>query len=234
MKTIRTGWLILALLPAAGYAADNVILEGETPDQKLTELKVNAEVGRINVTAGDAGTVRWRIELEPDAGWFTSEKALREKLRRTNVHQETNEGVLHLSLDYPDDLDHDDCKQHWYVEVPAAFTVNATLGVGAMELKGIAGGIVAHNGVGQIMIDVPAGSVKADVGVGEIKVTSATASPGAVEVHAGVGDARARIGDDELPVQRAMVKADITRAGDGDDDYILSTGVGDASLQIKR
>jgi hypothetical protein len=70
--------------------------------------------------------------------------------------------------------------------------------------------------------------------VGDINVVSATGSVGDIDLHAGVGNTTARLGDRDLPVERKGPKADLRHGGEGDDDYHLSAGVGDVRLEVKE
>jgi hypothetical protein len=234
MISKKIGLLFLIMLSPMASASDPV-LTGETAAKDLAELQLNAKVGEVEIRGTETDRVRWRVELEPQkSGWFTSTAQVREKLDEIKVRSETDGTILHLELDYPDDLDDDDVKHRWHIEVPAAFAVNVKHGVGELNVADVKGGVNGKLGVGNASVIVPAGNVVMDVGTGNASVVSATNSVGNIELHSGLGNASARIRGKELASNRPGLKTDLNQAGDGNDHYRISVGVGNAELVIKN
>ncbi|HEX7028067.1 MAG TPA: hypothetical protein VF268_12560 [Gammaproteobacteria bacterium] len=221
-------------LPLAVLASSKVVIEGEAPMQDLNQLQLKAEVGKVNIEGGKTDRVRWRVELEPKGGWFTSAQSVQEKLKGIRVVSEIDGNILSLKLDYPPGVDHDDCKQNWEVELPAVLGLNVKHGVGSLHVAGLTGGVDVESGVGEVKVDVPAGGVRAKVGVGDVNVVSATGSLGDIDLHAGVGDASARVAGKDLAARRAGPEAKLSYTNDGDDNYRLSADVGNVQLRVEN
>lgn len=252
MISKKFGLLFLMLCPLLASASD-VVLKDEMAAQDLARLQLNAQAGEVEIHGIKTDTVRWRVKLEPQKnGWFTSTTSVRERLGDIKVRSKTDHTTLHLDLDYPDGLDDTNVKHQWKIEVPIAFAVEVNQGAGNLDVFGVEGGVNGELGSGNLnilevqggvegklgagnaKITVSAGSVSIDVNTGNADVISATSSVGTIELHSGVGNASAKIGNQRLAPTRFGPKADLSHAGDGSDHYRISVGVGNATLEVKK
>ncbi len=233
MISKKLGLLFLIIFPLLASASD-AVLEGDESAQGLTTLHLNARVGEVEIRGIETDVVRWRVELEPQKqGWFTSNRRVRDKLGEVKVRSRTNNTTLHLDLKYPEGLNEDDIKHQWYLEIPAAFSADIKQDVGNLKVADINGGVNGELGVGNAEVTVPAGSVSLQVGTGNAKVVSATSSVGTIELQSGLGNANAQIDNNSLASTLSGLKADLNHVGNGDDDYRISVGVGNAQLEVK-
>lgn len=224
-------FLMLAATPWA--LADTVKLSGQQAADGVSRLNLDVEVGDVTVRGADTDTISWTVELEPQDGWFSSEKSVLEKLKDAKVQADIDDGELSLEMDYPGALDGDDAQATWVVTVPRAFAVTVELGVGEMEITAVSGGVKSNAGVGDIEINVPGGAISAEVGVGDVDVATATASLGDVSLEAGVGDASADIrGQHHSGRQEYGPSSELKISGEGSDSIKLNAGVGDLDLTV--
>lgn len=209
-------------------------MKGTIAAQDLAKLQLNAQVGEVEIRGIKTDAVRWWVELEPQKkGRSTATMRIREKLGEIKVHVITDITTLHLDLKYPDGLDHDDVKHRWHLEIPAAFAVNVIQDAGEMKVADVSGGVTGKLGVGNAKAIVPIGNVSLSVGTGNANVISSTSSVGTIELHSSLGHASAQIGNKRLASTRFVFETDLNHVGNGDDDYWISVGVGNAQLEIK-
>lgn len=234
MISKNLGLLFLIIFPLVASASD-VVLESEMAAKKLATLQLNAQSGEVEIRGIKTDTVRWRMDLDPQKkGWFTSTSRIREKLVEIKVRSETDSTVLYLDLEYPDGLNDNNVNHQWKIEVPIAFSVDVKQGAGNLNVAGVQGGVNGYLGVGNAKVTVSAGNVSLKVGTGNANVVSATSSVGTIELHSGLGNARAKIGSQRLASTRSGFKDDLSHAGDGSDNYRISVGVGNAALEVKN
>lgn len=185
--------LAIAALCALGAAAkDERVIEGSAPVGKATRITLDAGEGSLTLKAGGGETIRWRVELEPDAhhGWFSRrhDRDAREAIEGAKVEGSLRGESFELLLDLPRGADEDDISQHWTIEVPASFAARVALDVGELRVSGLGGGVRASVDVGSIDLDLPRGAVEASADVGDIEIVLGEAPEGDIDLEADVGD----------------------------------------------
>lgn len=252
MISRKLGLFLLIILPLMASASD-VVVEGSVKAQELARLQLIAHAGEVEIRGIGTDTVRWRVKLEPEEkGWFTSTAGVRERLGEVKMGSRTDGKTLHLELDYPEGLDHNDVKHQWQIDVPIAFAVEVKQGAGNLDITGVQGGVNGILGAGNLKVlevqggvegklgtgnanvTVSAGSVSIDVSTGNADVISATSSLGNIELRSGVGNASAEIGNRHLESTRAGLSANLSHEGDGSDHYRISVGVGNATVEVQE
>jgi hypothetical protein len=229
--------LIAALLAAGTVQADEPrVLKGESAATELKALRLDARVGQVRVTAHDADTVTWTLELEAKRdGFFSSKRDAREAIAKARIEAETSGTRLILGVRFPAGTDEDDIEEHWTVNVPVRFSADVDMAVGQLNIEGIAGGVDADLAVGEIDIRVPSGRVRADTSVGEIQIENGTKSPGDIELEANVGDVSLDLDGYRVPTERGFGPgAEIDMRRDGEHDIEASVNVGDVRVTIKK
>ena len=139
-----------------------------------------------------------------------------------------------LSLSEPQNLDNDDVKQKWSVQVPARLAVDINMKVGQATVTGIAGGVHADLNVGEIDLDTPRGPMSADVNVGQIRAESGSAQHGDITLSSTIGEAALYINDKHVGGAGGHngLGRSISFSGSGPDSMKLSVNVGEVDLRI--
>ncbi|HET7922162.1 MAG TPA: hypothetical protein VFM15_05350 [Gammaproteobacteria bacterium] len=240
MKRLVFLGLLLLSLPLAGHAAATRTLEGDAATQGVTRLVLHAGVGEMKVTASPDDSVHVRVELEEKSRsflWFFHwhSDATRQELEHISLKQQREGDSLSFRLDYPGDLDDDDVKQHWNVQVPARLAVGIDMKVGELKLSGVAGGVEASLNVGEIDVRTPRGPIKATINVGEIRARSATTQPGNIRLSTTIGDAtlyQSGAGGQEQ-LRHSGLGREVSVSGTGPDSMDLESNIGEVSLRIE-
>ncbi len=195
-------------------------------------ISINAGVGSIEMIASEGDEITVLVSIEPDDNWFGAGPD-REDLEKITLQSTSKKGKLSLMLDFPRGVDEDDIEEHWKIEVPARLQARVRIGVGRINIEGVAGGVNTHAGVGEVRIDVPGGDVRAHASVGNVRVNSATQSIGNIELDADVGNVSLKINGKNYPVERGWGPgAGLEREGSGTDEFDVSADVGNAQLTI--
>jgi hypothetical protein len=207
------------------------VIERSFSAEKVREFSVKGHVGRIRITSSSAD-IRLRLELRAKSyrGWFFSQK--KGDPHAADIAADARGDALGFGLRYPGDRDGLD--ETWILDVPARLAADLDLAVGAISVRGLAGGLRLKVNVGDIEADVPEGSIVAETNVGDIRVTSATSSYGAVDLEANVGDTDLNLPGGRVRHRTAPGPGDSTSIeGTGRDRIRLQTNVGDASLALR-
>ncbi|MDN5864142.1 MAG: hypothetical protein L0I62_02845 [Gammaproteobacteria bacterium] len=125
-------------------------------------------------------------------------------------------------------------KANWTIVVPARLSVVLKLGVGDLEIRGIAGGLSVKIGVGDIDARLPRGPVTAEIGVGDIDAAIAASDYGNVQLTAGVGDITFQVEGQEVRrgYEHHFTASQQSLTGSGTTDYKVEAGVGDIDLKL--
>ena len=216
MKLVVPLALALSLVAGAGSvaAARDRVLETEPqtfPVTKAHRVRLNFPVGELKVLPGDNAQVRFELRVRCRRGTLERCESMANRLVLDSHDQD---GTLQLTLDnYP----------KWNNK---GFTVMATLLVPrAMPLR-------VEMGVGQLDIEGLAGDLDVDLGVGEADIRTSRVSAKDVAVDTGIGDANIRgcgAGNDH----HGFIGSSASwSGGTGRASVRLHVGVGDASVRI--
>lgn len=227
--------LATVLLSASLGAAEKREFSLDVPAGDLVRLELQAKVGEVRLLASETDKITVRVTLEPGKdGWFGRSGQFEERLAAAKLVHDTGAGALRVSLDYDRSrLSDDDLNEKWEIRVPERLSVRSLLNVGAMEVRGIGGGLEAEVNVGQLEIDVPRGSVDARVNVGEVSIRNATSSPGRFDLDVNIGEANLRIDGREAGELSGWIGKSVTHSAGGNDDVRARANVGEIKVTIR-
>jgi hypothetical protein len=227
MKSIIVAMVLSVVLVPTVFAQETRTLTANESDQGLNFISIEGNVGQMRILAGNAAGIRVRVDVKPgDSG------RRRGNPQGVDLRTSRNGSTLAISLSG----DTRDLEETWSLEIPAHLRVQANLGVGDVDVRGVQGGIKAKVGVGSVKIDVPEGNLDIESGVGQISARSATNSYGNIDVRGNVGNASVRIDGQEIRQQNRPPGPGehITYSGRGRDQIQIRSGVGNAELTIGR
>ena len=238
MKRIAILGLLLAL-PLVVHAAATRTLSADIPAAGINKLAIAVGVGELRVTPSRDAAVHVRVALRQKSReflWFfhwQSSSTARE-IQAAQITRQKQGDRLVLSLSEPQNLDNDDVKQKWSVQVPARLAVDINMKVGQATVTGIAGGVHADLNVGEIDLDTPRGPMSADVNVGQIRAESGSAQHGDITLSSTIGEAALYINDKRVGGAGGHngLGRSISFSGSGPDSMKLSVNVGEVDLRI--
>lgn len=238
MKRIAILGLLLAL-PLVVHAAATRTLSADIPAAGINKLAIAVGVGELRVTPSRDAAVHVRVALRQKSReflWFfhwQSSSTARE-IQAAQITRQKQGDRLVLSLSEPKNLDNDDVKQKWSVQVPARLAVDINMKVGQATVTGIAGGVHADLNVGEIDLDTPRGPMSADVNVGQIRAESGSAQHGDITLSSTIGEAALYINGKRVDGAGGHngLGRSISFSGSGPDSMKLSVNVGEVDLRI--
>lgn len=232
--------LLFTLLPLAGQAAVKRTLQAVTPTADVTHVSINAGVGQLKVTPSTDDKIHVQVQLEQKSQnflWFFHwmSNSTTKEIQQVTLQQQQNQGDIAYSLKYPDHLDESDIKQNWEVQVPAALAIKIQMGVGQLDLTGVAGGVDASLNVGEVSLNIPGGPIHVKVNVGQINATSASTRPGNIKLGTSIGDAHVYMPGNinHEDVHHNGLGRAIEVAGKGPDKMDLEVNIGEVTLHIE-
>jgi hypothetical protein len=137
-----------------------------------------------------------------------------------------------LILEIATDDDDRHFEERWTIELPARLSFELDLGVGDVEVRGLAGGVSADIGVGDVLVEGVSGDVTIDLGVGDASVRAAAGHYGSVAGSGGVGDARLTVRGERVS-SSGFVGHSAEWTGDGPHFIEIDVGVGDAKVTLE-
>jgi len=196
VKLVALGTLSLALGLAGCSVQDAstepVTAKADIPTAGLQHLEFHGTSGetKIGVSLDDAVHVKLVLQQEERrvmGARLASETTLHD-VEGAKVGQDRKGDVLTLSAAYPSGESHDtDVKVQWTIQVPARFSVDASMKAGRMVIEGVAGGVKAQLSAGEVTIHVPGGPVWGRMSAGRLHVVSDAAQAGHVVVKSTFG-----------------------------------------------
>lgn len=233
MKAVRILGVAVTLALACasiGWAAPRV-LERSISATGLDRVEIEAGVGDVRVEVGEDETVVVEVTLEPRrGGLFSSIRTAEREVQEATLEVETAGRVLQLKVGT--NADERRFEERWAVVMPARLALQLELGVGDVELRGIAGGVSLEAGVGNVVVDTEGGDLDLELGVGDLSVRAPAAAYGRVRCAAGVGDARIRVQGEKLG-GGGFIGSSASWKGTGPHRIEAELGVGDASVTLE-
>ncbi len=212
---MRRTWFLAALLvasTAAGARAAEVPIERLTlPVPRDREVRLDFPVGTLRVEAVE-GT---QVTMELDARCRRrSEERCAERADRVTLHAEDAGGALRIRVEGYPKFAGGGFSLRGVLRVPRDVALRIEMGVGALSVRDVEGGVRADLGVGDADIRVPARAVSS------------------VDVSTGVGDATVVAAGSQTR-RRAFVSATASwDEGRGHSRVSLNVGVGDATVRV--
>ena len=231
MRTTRhLAILAASLLIAVAASADTRTLDGSRSADGLALLSLETGVGDVVITGTDADRIDYEVILKPRRGGIFS--SLRSAQREVDAAALSAEVVgRELRLEVRSDDDDRRFEERWTIRVPRRLTVELEAGVGAVDIRDLAGGLDMEIGVGDASIEVAGGDVTVEIGVGEVSVRGPAAAYGRAECEGGVGDARLRVRGQRIDSE-GLVGHSAEWRGDGPHRILVEVGVGDAEVTL--
>jgi hypothetical protein len=205
------------------------LLEGEVGSAGVDKVRLDSGVGDIEVTAlDDTDRITVSVELRPRrGGFFSSMKKAQREVDEAELRMDVSKGVLRLEIETDSDDRH--FEERWQIELPAELDFDLDIGVGDVEIRGIAGDLTIDAGVGDVVAEAVSGDISIDVGVGDAVVRAAAADYGSVEGSGGVGDAKLVVRGERIS-SSGFVGKSAEWTGEGSRSIEISMGVGDAEV----
>ena len=229
---LLVGFIIVMMSAVTANADDTREIRDSYSADGVDVISINAGVGSVELSTGDGDEITVLVTVEPDDDWFGGSPD-REAMEKITLVSASKKDKLSLKLDFPRGMDEDDIEEHWEIEVPARLQAKVRIGVGRIDIEGVAGGVNAHAGVGQVKVDVPGGDVRAHASVGDVRVKSATNSAGDIDLDADVGNVSLKVNGKNYRAERGWGPgASLELEGSGEDEFDVSADVGNAELTI--
>lgn len=193
-------------LSGTSHAASSKRIVQSFEAAELERIDFDISVAELEIEVYDGDSVELDIQLRADGGWwFFGRRDV------DDVELEVTEGRDYLDLR----LDEDNVEQEWRVRIPAHLAVSMELGVGEIELAGMANDFLL------------------ELGVGAVEVITADMDFDSVRIVTGVGDSSVRGFGNSTENERNIVGADSHYFGEGEHRIDIEVGVGDARV-IRR
>lgn len=215
---------------ATTAAASSRTLTTSIEAAPLATVSVEAGVGDIDVTVGSDASVAVEVVLKPRrGGLFSSMRQAEAEVAAAELVEVIDGDVLRLRIRSTSDDRR--FEERWTVRLPARLAVELDVGVGDVQIRGVAGGVQLDSGVGDADLEIPGGDVEISTGVGDISIRSVATAYGHVSGSGGVGDARIRVHGETLG-KGGFVGSDASWRGDGPGTIETDAGVGDISVEL--
>lgn len=204
MNTISKIVIALSLAGVAMTASARTITEQLTLSQGQG-VAIKFPVGEVDMEIVDGDTLSLEIDIKPkNSKWFG-----RDDSDLSEVSLEKNNGGRTLTLE----IDNDEISQHWHVKIPRSAAVKVDLGVGDVDISGLAN------------------SADLNIGVGSIDVETALNDFQRIKLDSGVGDTKIGNMAGRSDEQRHMVSSESRYRGQGEYEIEANVGVGDVRVK---
>lgn len=184
--------LLLVLVSRGAFGAASAPLVFDIPATGLTRVSFTGMDGEVRIGSSPDDAVHVKLELQQQKAAFLwvfrweSETTARD-MAAARLAAGIQGDTLNLFLSYPSGARHDDVQEHWTIQVPARFAVDAVLADGRLVIRDVAGGVSAQLNAGDLTIRIPGGPLKASVSTGRVHVISDTTQPGKITVRSNFG-----------------------------------------------
>lgn len=232
---MNKNWIALAvsLVIAAPVAAGAPrILDSTVTAADVESVRLDAGVGDVEIIANEgAPEIAIEVQLKPRrGGFFSSLKQAQREVDEAELRIDVSKGILRLEIETSSDDRH--FEETWTIEMPAKLAVSLELGVGDVDVRGLAGRLTTEIGVGDLTAERVSGDIDIEIGVGDATVRAAAADYGSVDGSGGVGDARLKVHGDKIS-SSGFVGKSAEWTGNGAHVMEISVGVGDAEVTLE-
>lgn len=193
-------------LSATSQAASSKRIEHSIDASDLSRIDFDVSVAEMDIQVYDGDTIELDIEVRADRDWwFFGRRDV------DDIELDISQGAEYIDLR----LDENNLEQDWRVLLPAHLAVSLEMGVGEIELEGLANDLELELGVGAVEVIVD------DIDYDTVRIVT------------GVGDSSLRGFGNSTENERNIVGADSHYFGDGEYRIDIELGVGDARV-IRR
>ena len=219
---------IILGLSGTSWATNARTLKAEVESTTLKSVDLEAGVGDITVTVGDASVIVASVDLKPRrGGFFSSLKKAEQQVQDAIFQPKVSGDTLILKIN---NVDGDRrFEEEWTLTIPADLALGIELGVGNFQISGTQGDLELELGVGDTTIQVNGGSLDIEVGVGDITLRGPSGAYRSVETASGVGDVRI-VADGQKITGEGFIAHSAEWHGDGDSTIEAESGVGDIKI----
>ncbi|MDE2090745.1 MAG: hypothetical protein KGJ08_02435 [Gammaproteobacteria bacterium] len=239
MKRIVILVLLLAL-PLLAQAAEPRMLDANIPAAGMNTVAIIAGISEIHITPSSDDVIHVHVILEQNSGdvlWFLhwQSPSAAQEIQAAQISQKRQGQRLVLSLSTTGNLDNDNVKQKWIMQVPERMGVDLDMKVGEASVDGIAGGVRADMNVGELDMDVPRGALSAKINVGQISATTGTLQPGKILLSSNIGQASLYMNGKYLSHagEHSGLGRKVTIDGSGPDSMHFSVNIGEVDLRVE-
>jgi Putative adhesin len=224
----RAGLAIIVSLACVSATAEAQRAEGSFQRTLTVSGPVTVDVvsgsGRIDVRAGSAGRVEVsaKIQASDSRGWSGTRLSPEERVRRIEANPpiEQSGGTVRIGHIADEDL-RNGVSISYTLRVPAATTLNARTGSGAIHVEGVDGRVDANAGSGSLTLRNIGGGVRASTGSGEV---TAEAVRGSLHATTGSGRIQGSGVTGAITATTGSGSIDVEQTGSGNVE--ISTGSG--------
>lgn len=174
---------------------------------ELARIDFEISVAEVDIEIHDGNTIELDIALEADRGWWIFGREDIDDVDLTLIDRGDRLTLV---------LDENNVEQEWRVRLPAHLAVSMEIGVGDVDIDGLANDLTLEIGVGAVQVDV------ADLDFDTIRLQT------------GVGDSSLRGFGRGTDNERHFVGADSFYQGDGEYRIGIEVGVGDARVRRRQ
>lgn len=197
----------------------------------LRALRIEGNQGAMRITVGTRRQISVRALLQSKKDSLTCDRAdVQAALQEARIEDRRRRDELRIAL--AETACSGDIEATWSVILPSDLSVAAKLGVGPVDISGVAGGVTLDLGVGHAEVVVPSGMLRVEVGVGKARIRSESADIGNIDLRSHVGSADLTIGDHRFSSAHSAPGEGFAIEGEGEYDIVVSVRVGTATLQI--
>jgi hypothetical protein len=169
------GASLLWVISAGAAAADEVVrsFRQQIPAANAQKVHLEFPVGELNVDPGDGGQIGLEVKV------MCREKTGRcaDAAHDLKLVYDNSGDVFHVQMKrYPKWRGSKNLHVIAHITVPRELAVHAELGVGEMNIHGLAGDLDVDLGVGEVNVTLPkeaVGAVDLDTGIGEASLIAA-------------------------------------------------------------
>ncbi len=192
------------LYTGAASAASAKRIERSIDASDLVHVDFDISVAEMDIQVYEGDEIELDIALEADRGWwFFGRRDIDDVDVRVDFSGDSVEIIL----------DEDDVEQDWRVRLPAHLAISMEIGVGDVDIDGVANDLLM------------------EMGVGAVQVTVADLDFDIIHLQTGVGDSSLRGFGRGTDNERNFVGADSYYRGEGDHEIEIELGVGDAEVR---
>ncbi len=232
MKKTLTAVCLISLCAVVALAGESRILEENIPCADAERIVIEAGVGDVEITAGEGETVSVEVALKPRRGGiFSSMKRAQKDVDQAVLDVEVVGKDVRLDVD--SDSDDPRFEERWTVTIPARLAVDLELGVGDVEIRGVAGGVDIEAGVGDLLLTASSGDLTVDLGVGDATITAPADQYRSAVCSSGVGDARLKVQGQRIASDGFVGHESRWSSGDGEFKVKVDLGVGGGRITLE-
>jgi len=223
----------LFFLPAVA-GAKNRSLSRSIDAAGIDILNLETGVGDTSVTTVPGGdTISVEVTLHPRRGGFFSSLEKGEKQVDAAVIDTSRSGKelkLRIKTGRAGNGGDRRFEETWKIRIPERLGLDIEMGVGDLEVTGVAGDSEIELGVGDAEILHRDGDLDISVGVGDVDLEFSPARVGEVSAASGVGGVELTDGDRHIE-GKGSVGQSLEWKGGGKAEIELETGVGDINIR---